>query len=88
MPRIMHEGIRKNVTTTISLEAWELARKLGINWNEALERGVRFFAKDRALGLEEGTTYEKDDKINKLIQTNKALQNHILRLSDELESKR
>jgi ethanolamine utilization microcompartment shell protein EutS len=75
-------GKRITISTTISQEYHDLAKKLGIGWNEALARGVRTLA-NKSVNLEEGVSYDKDEQIEKLQKAVKKLQEHILKMSEE-----
>lgn len=41
------EKVKVNVTTSIELEVYQLAKKKGIKWNDALTKGIKLLAKKK-----------------------------------------
>lgn len=76
--------MRIHVTTTIKPHLHEIAKKEGIGWSEALERGVLAMSEDPIL-LDDGVSIESPStraKISKLVKANKALQDQLLSLQE------
>lgn len=74
-----------NVTTSIPLEVYNLAREKRIKWSEALVRGIKSMNNEELPPLK-GESFEESDKA-KLIKAQKSMQRVIDDLNDKLEAK-
>lgn len=76
-----------NITTSIPLEMWNLAKEKHLKWNECLVAGINKLAKVRFEPAEGEIVYEESE-ISKITRAKETMQEHILKLNDEIDDLR
>ncbi len=76
-----------NVTTSLPLESWNLAKEKHLKWTDCLIAGINLLA-NKYIPMAEGETILDESAIAKKEQSRMMMQEHIYKLNDELDQLR